>query len=571
MLVAGLASCADDRVVAPGDAGAPSLARGFPPWIRMESDVETGLEAVWGTSPNTLFAVGVSGTIQHFDGERWVRQESGVTSALRDVWGTSSDNVWAVGGLGALMHYDGTAWRLVRRLTTTGGTQYQLFGLWGAAHDDIWAVGNGGTAHHYDGQDWTYVNLPTSAEMHGVWGTASDNIFAVGVDGVLLHYNGSTWTNMESPTDIRMNVVHGRGPDDVFAAGSFGVILHFDGERWTEHPQSRIITRAHIRDMWSDGDGNIFAVAWGGTILHHDGERWHLMQTGVTSNIEGIWASHNGRLYAVGALGLTLKGGRGIGHGHRPPGLEQKPVWPLSGSTAADSDSIHAQYGPRALPSGYDFHAGIDLPAPTGTPALSVLPGEVVTVTHWNGTSSAGNNVIVRHESGEATAYLHLDRIDVEVGQWLEAGEQLGTVGRTGATAPHLHLTYFRTLNTNSMDERQSFNPLELLAHGTDQEIGVTFSPDSVLLSVPMQQMRIRTIEVFGENDSRLLDYYEIVRQGSSARDTQLQNDVFMDAGRPANRQFSLTLKPVLFQPKRIVITGIDGSVLVDMEGNGTA
>src|SRR5690606_29766939 len=104
--------CADDRVVAPGDAGAPSLARGFPPWIRMESDVETGLEAVWGTSPNTLFAVGVSGTIQHFDGERWVRQESGVTSALRDVWGTSSDNVWAVGGLGALMHYDGTAWRL---------------------------------------------------------------------------------------------------------------------------------------------------------------------------------------------------------------------------------------------------------------------------------------------------------------------------------------------------------------------------------------------------------------------------------------------------------------------------
>src|SRR5690606_38060524 len=78
MLVAGLASCADDRVVAPGDAGAPSLARGFPPWIRMESDVETGLEAVWGTSPNTLFAVGVSGTIQHFDGERWVRQESGV-------------------------------------------------------------------------------------------------------------------------------------------------------------------------------------------------------------------------------------------------------------------------------------------------------------------------------------------------------------------------------------------------------------------------------------------------------------------------------------------------------------
>lgn len=65
-----------------------------------------------------------------------------------------------------------------------------------------------------------------------------------------------------------------------------------------------------------------------------------------------------------------------------------------------------------------------------------------------------------------------------------------------------MHLTYFRTLNTNSMDERQSFNPLELLAHGTDQEIGVTFSPESVLLSVPMQQMRIRTIVDIAQDTS---------------------------------------------------------------------
>lgn len=530
--------------------------------------MQTGLEAVWGTSPNTLFAVGLSGTIQHYDGKRWTRQSTGTTSSLRDVWGASSDNVWAVGGLGALMHYDGTSWRLVDRLSTTSGVQYQLYALWGSAHDDIWTVGNGGTAHHFDGQSWTYVSLPTSAEMHGVWGTSSDNIHAVGVDGVLLHYDGSAWTNVESPTDIRMNTVHGRAPDDVYAAGSFGVILHFDGERWSEDPQSRTITRAHIRDMWSDGAGNIFAVAWGGTILHHDGDRWHQMQSGSMSNIEGIWASHNGRLYAVGSLGLTLKGGRGIGHGHSPPGLQPRPVWPLSGSTGADADSVHAQYGPRALPSGYDFHAGIDLPAPRGTPVLTVIKGEVVTVTPWNGTSSAGNNVIVRHESGEATAYLHLDRIDVEEGQWLEAGEQLGTVGSTGASYSHLHLTYFRTLNTNSMDERQSFNPLELLAHGTHEEIEVTFTQDSVVLSVPMQQMRIRSIEVFGANDSRVVDYYEIVRQGSSARDNQLQNDVYLEAGRPANKQFTLSLRPVLFQPTRVVVTGIDGQVLLDVEGN---
>lgn len=536
----------------------------------MESAVQGGLEAVWGNGPSSLFAVGLSGTIQHYDGISWVRQASGVTSSLRDVWGTANDNVWAVGGLGALMHYDGTGWTLVDRLATTGGTQYQLFGLWGSAHDDIWAVGNGGTAHHFDGQGWTYVSLPTNQEMHGVWGTASNNVFAVGVGGVLLHFDGSAWTNMESPDDTRMNVVHGRSANDVFAAGSFGVILHYDGERWTEDPQSRVITRAHIRDMWSDGGGNIFAVAWGGTILHHDGHQWHLMQSGSMKNLEGIWASHNGRLFAVGSQGLTLKGGRGIGHGHLPPGQQGKPVWPLSGTSAADGDSVHAPFGPRKLPSRYDFHAGIDLPAPRGTPVLSVLAGEVVNVTPWNGTSSAGNYVIVRHESGEATAYLHLDRIDVAAGQQLEAGEQLGAVGRTGATYNHLHLTYFRTLNSDAMDERQSFNPLELLAHGRAAEMSAIFDTDSVIVDVPLQQMTIRTIEVFGENDSRLLDYYEIVRQGSSVRDSQIQNDVYIDASRPSNGRFTLTLRPLSFQPVRVVVTDVDGKVLVDRSESGS-
>lgn len=89
-LVAGLASCADDRVVAPGDASAPSMARGFPPWIQMELDVQTGLEAVWGKSPNTLFAVGLSGTILHHDGDRWHMMQTGTVSDIEGIWACTS-------------------------------------------------------------------------------------------------------------------------------------------------------------------------------------------------------------------------------------------------------------------------------------------------------------------------------------------------------------------------------------------------------------------------------------------------------------------------------------------------
>ena len=51
-----------------------------------------------------------------------------------------------------------------------------------------------------------------------------------------------------------------------------------------------------------------------------------------------------------------------------------------------------------------------------------------------------GQLVELRHTDGTTTRYAHLDRIDVTLGQRLERGELLGTVGSTGqSTGPHLH------------------------------------------------------------------------------------------------------------------------------------
>jgi murein DD-endopeptidase MepM/ murein hydrolase activator NlpD len=82
-------------------------------------------------------------------------------------------------------------------------------------------------------------------------------------------------------------------------------------------------------------------------------------------------------------------------------------------------------------------HAGVDIRAATGTPALAAADGVVVR-TGWG--PLAGRFVILVHEAELATVYYHLSAIAVQVGQAVERGAMIGRTGATGnATSPHLH------------------------------------------------------------------------------------------------------------------------------------
>jgi len=244
-----------------------------------------------------------------------------------------------------------------------------------------------------------------------------------------------------------------------------------------------------------------------------------------------------------------------------PPPL----VWPLSGATGPDADSIHAQFGPRALPSAYDFHAGIDLPAPTGTRVNAILPGTVVQVRTWNGTSSgAGNAVLMAHEEGYFSSYLHLHTIAVKVGDILAAKDAVGTVGSTGATYSHLHLGYFKGLPGAQADERYALNPLEVLPFTPPTGLAAEFVDSTVTVDLPTRRMNVRTVILTGAGQEARVDYYQVLLRGSTARDEHVQNGVFLDAGRPSLGRFDLTVRPVdpPFVPDRIVLLDFRGDTV---------
>ena len=82
-------------------------------------------------------------------------------------------------------------------------------------------------------------------------------------------------------------------------------------------------------------------------------------------------------------------------------------------------------------------HNGIDYGAPYGTPILAAEEGTVIKAEYYGGY---GNCVFVAHENGIETRYAHMSVINVQKGDTVKRGQQIGLVGSTGhSTGPHLH------------------------------------------------------------------------------------------------------------------------------------
>ncbi len=105
---------------------------------------------------------------------------------------------------------------------------------------------------------------------------------------------------------------------------------------------------------------------------------------------------------------------------------------------------------PVGVPAGKNFgarrvfngqarsrHNGVDFAAPEGSPVSAPAPGRVALAENQY---FSGGTVILDHGGGLFTTYFHLSRLDVALGDLVEAGQRLGAVGATGrATGPHLH------------------------------------------------------------------------------------------------------------------------------------
>lgn len=108
---------------------------------------------------------------------------------------------------------------------------------------------------------------------------------------------------------------------------------------------------------------------------------------------------------------------------------------------------LTSPFGNRRSPftKKMDFHAGVDMAAPSGTEIRAPADGVVVFAGRYPLRQSVswwryGNLVALRNGDRFITLFGHCDEIKVRSGQRVSQGEVIATVGNTGwSTSPHLH------------------------------------------------------------------------------------------------------------------------------------
>ncbi|MDD1429293.1 M23 family metallopeptidase [Dolichospermum sp. ST_sed3] len=123
---------------------------------------------------------------------------------------------------------------------------------------------------------------------------------------------------------------------------------------------------------------------------------------------------------------------------------------------APNAGRTSTKYGVRRYYNGEFakdyYHRGQDYAGGEGSRVIAPAAGRVALVgTVSQGFRVHGNVVGIDHGQGVVSIFMHLSRINVKEGDFVQAGQKIGAVGSTGAsTGPHLHWGLY--VNGQSVD-----------------------------------------------------------------------------------------------------------------------
>lgn len=126
--------------------------------------------------------------------------------------------------------------------------------------------------------------------------------------------------------------------------------------------------------------------------------------------------------------------------------VSDEQLWQGRFKSPVPGAGLSSRFGRRRIVNGKlipdYFHSGLDFRGARGTPIHATARGKVIIAkTGWR---LHGNTTVLDHGHGILSIYIHQTSLAVKVGDEVEAGQKIGTIGSTGrASGPHLHFCIY--------------------------------------------------------------------------------------------------------------------------------
>ncbi len=291
-------------------------------WQQVEGLAAGPGDVFWSgwADEETIFVVGDEGAIFQFADGRWQRLAAPVPVPIHAIWGSSRDSLTAVGWMGSVIRFDGADWQLLRGCVVGEDGKYAavqenwpLFDLTGDGEGRLWAVGDEGTILTFSEGSWQREASAVRSHLRAIVRFPDGRLLAAGADGVVLTSRGDgNWQALDCPVGTAFQAALVLGPDHALLAGGryFIDANGFRGDlvRWrdgafevleADEPFSRLRGLAQHRD-------GALAVGDKGRIYFIRGDRVDRLKSASQHDLMGVVPLPSGGALALGDFGTVM-------------------------------------------------------------------------------------------------------------------------------------------------------------------------------------------------------------------------------------------------------------------------
>jgi murein DD-endopeptidase MepM/ murein hydrolase activator NlpD len=227
-----------------------------------------------------------------------------------------------------------------------------------------------------------------------------------------------------------------------FISSSSAALSQTTGSSISVFGQATTSADASIAQLWQQQTTLATSLESVGLVTHDDDEDHHMH-----ANLDGIGGDYETNLASSDRIRDTInqvaeqveRRESGLQSLNQSLTSQVQPKIQLGDILAVEpvaNARVSSPYGYRTL-GGREFHPGVDLAVPYGSPIYATGSG-VVVYSGWK--NGYGNFIEIDHGNGYVTRYGHSSRLLVSVGEHVKKNEEIALVGCTGrCTGPHVH------------------------------------------------------------------------------------------------------------------------------------